>query len=92
MIGSGWTLEQILDLTWDQLEICIRCVVRVKAEQAQFALEAISTMLGGKPKKGKKSTQQDRLSKPKKKDKEDAFLSSIAQAGFSITDTGQEQT
>lgn len=55
MFASGWTLADVLDLTWEQVNVVGRCVVSYKSEQANMILTAVSTALGGKvkPPKGK---------------------------------------
>lgn len=86
LMCAGWTLDEVLDLSWDQLSICIRCVVRVKAEQAKMAMEALSVMLGGKPKKDKKQPTQNRKNK-KARNKDEQMLQSLAAAGLSVSET-----
>ena len=88
-MGAGWTLEEVLDLSWDQLQICIRCVVRVKAEQARMALEALNTMLGGKPSK-KKKRQAKR--KEKQLNKDEDLMSQIQAAGIAVDTTETPRT
>jgi len=51
LFGSGWTLDDVLGLTWQQLHVVSQCVVAYKAEQANLVLGAISSALGGKVKK-----------------------------------------
>ena len=51
LFGSGWTLDDVLGLTWQQLHVVSQCVVQYKAEQANLVLGAISSALGGKVKK-----------------------------------------
>lgn len=50
LFASGWTLDDVLGLTWGQLHVVSRCVVAYKAEQANLVLGAISSALGGKVK------------------------------------------
>jgi hypothetical protein len=51
LFASGWTLDDVLGLTWGQLHVVSRCVVAYKAEQANLVMGAISSALGGKMKK-----------------------------------------
>ena len=48
--GGGWTVDDTLDLTWQQLALVVRCVLSYKAEQASFVMEAVTKALGGKVK------------------------------------------
>ena len=93
LISSGWTLEECLALSWVQLAVCIRCVVRVKSEQARMVMETIAIAMGGKVKKSKKpnrstSRENDRQVGAAGAGKEDAFLSSIAAAGVRVHESG----
>jgi len=54
LFSSGWTLDDVLDLTWEQLTICIKCVVSTKAEQMTMIMDVVSRALGGKGNKKKK--------------------------------------
>jgi hypothetical protein len=51
MFASGWTLDDVLGLTWGQLHVVSKCVVAYKAEQANVVMQAISGALGGKVKR-----------------------------------------
>lgn len=51
LFASGWTLDDVLGLSWQQLQVVSQCVVAYKAEQANLVLGAISSALGGKVKK-----------------------------------------
>ena len=86
LLSSGWTLDECLDLSWTQLAICIRCVVRVKTEQATMIMETIAVAMGGKVKnkKKRKQSQQPNTSSKRKESKEDQFLRSIAAAGVPV--------
>jgi hypothetical protein len=51
LFASGWTLDDVLGLTWGQLHVVSKCVVAYKAEQANLVLQAVSSALGGKVKR-----------------------------------------
>ena len=83
-MSSGWTLDQILDLPFEQILICVECVMAYKAEQLDLAMEIASAALGGK-KKGKARTTRPTLAKDKAS-KEAAMLRGISVLGMPIQD------
>lgn len=82
MFASGWTLEEVLDLSWEQLATVVGCVLAYKAEQANLIMEAISTSLGGKV---SKKSRRSRSKKPmQKKTQEEAMLAQFSDLGIGI--------
>jgi hypothetical protein len=51
LFSSGWTLDDVLGLTWQQLQVVSQCVVSYKAEQANLIMQVVTGALGGKVKK-----------------------------------------
>ena len=41
MFASGWTLEEVLDLSWEQLATVVGCMMSYKAEVANLVMEAV---------------------------------------------------
>ena len=84
-MSSGWTLDEILDLSIGQISCALECVMTYKAEQLDLVLDIASQALGGK-KKGKSKASKGRTQKQvDKKQKEQAFLQGIANSGLEIT-------
>lgn len=48
LFSSGWTLDETLGLTWDQLEVVITCVVAHRTSQINAIAELAVSALGGK--------------------------------------------
>ena len=83
LFSSGWTLDEVLDLTWEQLSLCIHCVVSVKSEQMSTIMDAVSMALGGKPSKKTKKRQQSKSQKKQTKaDKEESMLKQLSAIGI----------
>ena len=59
---SGWTLDEILDLSISQISCSLECVMTYKAEQLDLVLDIASQALGGK-KKGKSKASKGRTQK-----------------------------
>jgi hypothetical protein len=55
LFASGWTLDDVLNLSWQQLHVVSRCVVAYKAEQANMILQVVTSALGGKVKRPSKA-------------------------------------
>ena len=47
MFESGWLLDDVLDLTFDQITLVARCIVRHKAKMLNMVFEPIAKGLGG---------------------------------------------
>lgn len=58
LFAIGWTLDDILDLTWDQVMFCASAVMRHKSEFYGMIMESVGGALGvgidGLKKGGKK--------------------------------------
>lgn len=79
LFASGWTLDRVLSLSWQQLATVVSCVLSYKVEQANILTEAVASVFGAKVdrKSGKR--------KPKKKKNNDrALLSQFAEHGIAI--------
>ena len=59
MFESGWLLDDVLDLTFDQIQLVARCIVRHKEKMLNMVFEAIANGLSGvKIGKGGKVTRK----------------------------------
>ena len=64
LFASGWTLDQVLDLTWTQLAFVVGSVQLHKRELVTVFQDTLVACLGGKPpdrtkkKKNKKKTTE----------------------------------
>ncbi len=53
LFSSGYTIDQVLDLSWNQIELSSRCIYRHKVSMLEMVFEPISIALGGKKSKRK---------------------------------------
>ena len=61
LFASGWTLDKVLSLTWDQLAFVVYSIQSHKSEQIRFIQEIIVVAMGGKvDNKKKKKKKQER--------------------------------
>ena len=87
MFASGWTLEEVLDLSWEQLATVVGCMMSYKAEVANLVMEAVSGSLGGKVSKRSKRTK--RGAKPvDPKTREEVMWHQFAESGIAVEATG----
>tara|TARA_Y100000114_G_C11594310_1_gene247258 strand:+ start:239 stop:499 length:261 start_codon:yes stop_codon:yes gene_type:complete len=86
-MSTGQTLDQVLDMSWDHIQISANAIMRHKSFVLEIIFDAISTGLGGKKKnkKSKKSLKKStKLTKEQKEQKELLLLHQIKSAGFNI--------
>ena len=87
LFASGWTLEEVLDLSWEQLATVVGCVLSYKAEQANLIMDAVSTSLGGKvSKRSKRSRRQRKPQDPRAR--EEAMLAQFSDMGIAVSNVG----
>lgn len=86
---AGWTLDDLLDLTWDQIQVVSACVVEYRAFQMNTILEVVSSAMGGtvdKPASAvrKRKKQKRAKSKPKPPD----LMARFSGAGIGVSTMG----
>jgi hypothetical protein len=86
LFSSGWTLDDALDLTWEQLTICIKCVIATKADQMSMIMDAVSIALGGKGSKKKSKTKSKKTKD--KAEKEQYMMDKLSAMGVSVEQQG----
>ena len=59
LLQTGMSLDQILDMSFEQISVCSTAVYKQKINMLEMVFEPISVMLGGKPKKKKKTQKTD---------------------------------
>ena len=63
LLAIGWTLDDVLDLTWPQLMFCAGAVMRHKAEFYGMIMESVGGAFGVGA-TGKKNTKQAKSAPP----------------------------
>ncbi len=63
LLGCGWTVDQVLDLSFPQMNEVARCVYAHKIQMFELIFDPIASSLGGKKKKGKRTQTQKDLKK-----------------------------
>ena len=66
-MSTGMSLDQILDMTFQQIELSAKCVFQHKLKMITMVLEPIGAAFGAKPNK-KKSNKYRSKTKPKTHD------------------------
>jgi len=76
LLSIGWTLDECLDLTWDQFGFCAHAVIKHKSQFSTLIMESIGGALGVGT-KGKPSNKTGKKEKPN-------LESQLKAAGISI--------
>lgn len=89
MFSSGWTVEDVLDLTWEQVWFVAECVLRHKAEQINTVAEPVLSALGARRGKRPRADRGARGTKPdaapvSPEEKDARLLRAIGAAGFPV--------
>jgi len=91
LLAAGWTLDDMLSLTIDQLSFAAECVVKHKVEMMNMILEPVMAGLGSGYKGGKVQAKKarSRQKKTTTREQRDADLvNRIAAVGLPIGTTG----
>ena len=84
LLSSGWTIDQVLELSWPQIELSARCIYRHQMNMINSVMEPIAASFGSKEAQksvAKKSKQQKNLT-PEQKDS--LRLQKLKQLGFEV--------
>ena len=84
LFSSGWTLDEVLDLTWNQLGFVVGSVQLHKQELVGALQDTLIVCLGGKPPNRKKKTKPK--SKVEKQTSDALKLKALSALGISITE------
>ena len=76
------TLDDILDMTFDQIALCAETIMAHKVEMLNMVFEPISAALGGKKSKPKKQVSQRRNDPISKRQKEDQKMAQLRYLGI----------
>ena len=85
LLGCGWTVEQVLDLSFDQMSEVARCVYAHKMQMIETVFEPIATGLGakkGKSRKGVGTQQALKRSGMTPEQRDQALLNKLGALGF----------
>ncbi|MGI9554835.1 MAG: hypothetical protein ACR2M6_02570 [Vampirovibrionia bacterium] len=80
MLASGHNIDDILGMSWEQIKICSRSILRHKISMLNMILEPISNSLGSKYNKGKMKKKPKSTQTREQKDKE--RLHKLKKLGF----------
>lgn len=92
LLASGWTLDQILELTWDQSIFVAESLMLHKVQMLNMVSEPVLAAMGAKFKRnkvgGKRTKREADAAKRKRehnpKGTDAALLFSIQNAGFGV--------
>ena len=80
------TLDDILDMTFDQIAICAETIMSHKVEMLNMVFEPISAALGGKKSKPRKKVSQKTNDPLLQRQKEDQKMAQLRYLGIGAED------
>ncbi len=95
LLSSGFTLNLIVDMSFEHIELCARCIMRHKVSMFEMVMEPIAAGLGSKKARKnikKKQAEANRLKNQEMKsklnpDQKDALLlGKLNMLGFGVTE------
>jgi len=88
LLSSGYSLDQILDWSWDHINLTAECIMTHKVEMINMVFEPVAAAFGGK---GKKKNRQKSIDSQRRlreamtpQQKENDLLRSIGMAGLKV--------
>ena len=88
LFSHGWKVDDILDLSIDQIGLVIECTLSYKSEVAGYVMDVVSSALGGKVKNKNKRNRKNKKSDPNNismaNDGIDAVSRKLASMGVNI--------
>jgi hypothetical protein len=81
LLNSGYAIEDVLDLSFEQIKAVASCIIRHKVFMINSVAEPLSQALSGNKKPNKPAFNKKKLS-PEEKEKR--LLSQIGSMGFNV--------
>lgn len=93
LLSSGHTLDQVLDLSFEHIEISARCIMRHKISMYEMVMEPIAAGLGSKSAKKSLAKKKAEANRQKNKDaqkhltpeqKDQLLMGKLGMMGFGV--------
>lgn len=89
IFAAGWTVDDLLDLSWDQIALVGECLATYRSESISMVAEPVLAAFGSKQAKsaiGKRAAKAERsVQKDRTPEQRDAALvASLRSAGFPV--------
>jgi len=87
IFASGWTVSDVLDLTWEQVGLVGECIALYRSESIQMVADPVLAALGSKSAKGRvgKASARSARSDLAPADRDAALIAAISGAGFRVS-------
>ena len=90
LLSVGFTFDDILDLSWDQIHLAAECILVHKSETLNMVLEPLMGIFGGKLKRGKVTNRKRGKQKNGKNitplQKEQMLINKFRSVGLPVTE------
>ena len=87
MFCAGWTLDDLLNLSWEQLQVVSSCVVEYRALQLNTVMDVVAGALGGTVDKPAAASRHRHGRQRKRSEKPDP-AAQFAAIGLPVTTVG----
>lgn len=89
IFSAGWTIDDLLDLSWDQIALVGECVATYRSESISMVAEPVLAALGSKEARkrvGDRSAKAERASRSERtpEQQDAALLASLRASGFPV--------
>ena len=89
-MSSGQTLDSILDMSFDQIELAAKCIYKHKMDMINMVLEPVASAFGGKKVSSRKKIRAPKTKEPQTKEyverKEQHKLDQLKLLGIGVRD------
>lgn len=90
IFAAGWTVDDVLGLTWDQIGLVGECVATYRSESISMVAEPVLAALGSPEAKGRIDKRARRADAARRADvspekRDAALVASLRAAGFPVT-------
>lgn len=90
IFAAGWTVDDLLDLSWDQIALVGECIASYRTESISMVAEPVLAAFGSKSARAstaRRAAEAERRSRPTRspEERDAALLASLRSAGFPVT-------
>lgn len=88
IFAAGWTVDDLLDLSWDQIALVGECIASYRTESISMVAEPVLAAFGSKSARAstaRRAAKAERRSPRSPEERDAVLLASIRSAGFPVT-------
>ena len=90
IFAAGWTIDDVLALTWDQIALVGECIATYRTESISMVAEPVLAAFGSSEARGSLSKRSRRAESARRSDlspeqRDAALVASLRASGFPVT-------